>query len=204
MFVTSIEPASNIKHKVYIDGAYAFTLYKKELSRYCIEEGREIEEAVFLKIRTEVIGKRAKLKALHLLNDMGRTEMQLRQKLERDGYTEDVVEEAVSYVKSFGYVNDEIYASLFIESRKKKKSRKEIFTLLLQKGVAREVIEEAFKGYDDQEDVSAAIANILEKRHFDPERADWEETKKTVGYLMRKGFEYKDIRRVMKIPEQNI
>lgn len=204
MIVTKIEPASNTKHKVYVDGEYAFALYKKELSRYRIESGQEMEEAVFLKIRTEVIGKRAKLRALHLLNDMGRTETQLRQKLERDGYTEDVVEEAVSYVKSFGYVNDENYARIFIESRKEKKSRKEITALLLQKGVSGEVIEEAFGEYDDQEDVRTAITNILKKRHYDPEGADWKETRKTVGYLMRKGFEYRDIRRVMKIPKENM
>ena len=124
MIVTNVEAAANGKYKVYIDGIYAFVLYKKEISRYQIAAGQELGEDVYIGIRTEVIGKRAKLRALHLLNDMGRTEMQLRQKLEKDGYTEDVVEEAVSYVKSFGYINDENYARIFIDSKKNKKSRK--------------------------------------------------------------------------------
>ena len=204
MIITNIEAATNAKYKVYIDGEYAFILYKKELSRYHIAAGQELEEGVWQKIRTEVIGKRAKLRALHLLNDMGRTEAQLRQKLERDGYTTDVVEEAVSYVKSFGYINDENYARIFIDSKKNKKSRKEISAILLQKGVAKEVIEEAFGEYDEEDDARAAIANILEKKHYDPENADWRETRKAAAYLMRKGFEYGDIRRVMQIPEQNM
>ena len=57
MIVTKIEAATNAKYKVYIDGEYAFILYKKELSRYHIAAGQELEEGVWQKIRTEVIGK---------------------------------------------------------------------------------------------------------------------------------------------------
>ncbi len=193
MIITNIEAATNAKYKVYIDGEYAFILYKKELSRYHIAAGQELEEGVWQKIRTEVIGKRAKLRALHLLNDMGRTEAQLRQKLERDGYTTDVVEEAVSYVKSFGYINDENYARIYIDSRKNRKSRKEIFANLLQKGIDREVVDRVFEECYEGEDARKAIAQILKKKHYDPETADRKETQKILGYLSRKGFGYEDI-----------
>ncbi len=193
MIITNIEAATNAKYKVYIDGEYAFILYKKELSRYHIAAGQELEEGVWQKIRTEVIGKRAKLRALHLLNDMGRTEAQLRQKLERDGYTTDVVEEAVSYVKSFGYINDENYARIYIDSRKNGKSRKEIFANLLQKGIDREVVDRVFEECYEGEDARKAIAQILKKKHYDPETADRKETQKILGYLSRKGFGYEDI-----------
>ena len=73
------------------------------------------------KIRTEVILKRAKLRAMHLLNDMWRTEAQLREKLTRNEYPADIVEAAISYVKSFGYINYYEYARSFIESRKERK-----------------------------------------------------------------------------------
>ena len=193
MIITNIEAATNAKYKVYIDGEYAFILYKKELSRYHIAAGQELEEGVWQKIRTEVIGKRAKLRALHLLNDMGRTEAQLRQKLERDGYTTDVVEEAVSYVKSFGYINDENYARIYIDNRKNRKSRKEIFANLLQKGIDREVVDRVFEECYEGEDARKAIAQILKKKHYDPETADRKETQKILGYLSRKGFGYEDI-----------
>ena len=130
---------------------------------------------------------------MHLLNDMGRTEEQLRRKLERDGYAEDVVEEAVSYVKSFGYVNDGNYARIFIDGRKNKKSRKEIFANLLQKGIDKEVIERAFEECYGEEDARNAIVQILKKKHYDPEKADKKETQRILGYLTRKGFGYEDI-----------
>lgn len=193
MVVTNIEAMTNTKYKVCIDGAYSFVLYKKELSRYRIEEGQELDENLFQKIRTEVVEKRAKLRALHLLNDMGRTESQLRQKLERDGYPQDIIEEAVAYVKSFGYVNDDNYARIFISGRKNKKSRKEIYASLLQKGIDKEVIDKAFDDCYEEDDARNAIAEILKKKRYDPEKADGKETQRILGYLTRKGFKYEDI-----------
>lgn len=193
MVVTNIEAVTNAKYKIYIEGEYAFVLYKKELSHYHIAVGQEIEEKVYREIRTEIVAKRAKLRAMHLLNAMGRTELQLRQKLERDGYPEDIIEGAVSYVKSFGYVNDENYARVFIEGRKDKKSRKELFAALVQKGIDKEVVERVFEEYYEEDDARSAIAKILKKRHYDPENSDRKEMQKIFCFLTRKGFRHEDI-----------
>ena len=77
-------------------------------------------------IRRDVVFKRAKLRAMHLLEDMDRTEAGLREKLRQGLYPEDAAEEAVRYVKSFGYLDDTRYAENFVRSRKGSKSRREI------------------------------------------------------------------------------
>ena len=102
MVVTRVEAVTKTKYKVYVDGQFAFILYKGELSRFHIAEDQELSQESYEKIRTEVILKRAKLRAMHLLNDMWRTEVQLREKLTRNEYPADIVEAAISYVKSFG------------------------------------------------------------------------------------------------------
>ena len=84
------------------------------------------------------------------------------------------------------------------------REEKEVSSIYIALDATKEVIEEAFGEYDEEDDARAAIANILEKKHYDPENADWRETRKAAAYLMRKGFEYGDIRRVMQIPEQNM
>ena len=99
MTVTKIEPLSKTRYKVYLDGQFAFTLYKGELSRYHIAEESVIEDDIYDSLRLIVI-KRAKLRAMHLLSDMGRTESQLRTKLKQGGYAEDAVEAAIRYVKA--------------------------------------------------------------------------------------------------------
>lgn len=197
MTVTKIEAVTKTRYKVYVDEQFAFVLYKGELSRYKVAVGEEITPEIYDEILEEVVVKRAKLRALHLLNSMGRTEMQLRKKLKESDYTEDIVEEAIKYVKSFGYVNDTEYARSFILNRKDKKSKKELYMLLTQKGLPTEVLDEVFEEVYDDESSKEAICKILKKKNFDPETADRIQTQKMLAYLTRKGFSYDDIRQVL-------
>ena len=47
MTVSKIEPLSKSRYKVFIEGQFAFTLYKGELSRYHIAEDNRIDEEVY-------------------------------------------------------------------------------------------------------------------------------------------------------------
>lgn len=203
MTVTKIEAVTKSRYKVYVDEQFAFVLYKGELSRYHVTEGSEITTDIYEEIRKEVIIKRAKLRALHLLNSMGRTEMQLRKKLKDSDYTDDVVEEAIKYVKSFGYINDTEYARSFVLNRKDKKSRKELYMLLCQKGLASEILDEVFEELYDEDSSKEAIRSILRKKNYNPDTADKVQTQKILGYLTRKGFSYEDIRQVLQVSEWN-
>lgn len=201
MTVTKIEPLSKTRYKVYLDGQFAFTLYKGELSRYHIAEESVIEDDIYDSLRLIVI-KRAKLRAMHLLSDMGRTESQLRAKLKQGGYAEDAVEAAIRYVESFGYINDMEYARSFIDSRKDRKSKKELYAALLQKGVPAEIVEQVFEEADyGEKDSRRAIEALMRKRSYNPETADVKEKQKMMGYLMRKGFSYQDVRNVLQVCE---
>ena len=62
------------------------------------KEECELTEDTYAKIK-EVLLKRAKLRAMHLLNDMARTESQLRDKLKLGGYPSEITEAAIAYVK---------------------------------------------------------------------------------------------------------
>ena len=201
MTVTKIEPLSKTRYKVYLDGQFAFILYKGELSRYHIAEESVIEDDIYDSLQ-QIITKRAKLRAMHLLSDMGRTESQLRTKLKQGGYTEDAVEAAIRYVKSFGYINDVEYARSFIDSRKERKSKKELYAALVQKGVSSEIVEQVFEEADyGEEDSRQAIEALMRKRNYNPETADVKEKQKMMGYLMRKGFSYQDVRNVLQVCE---
>ena len=203
MIVTQVEPLTKTKWKVYLDGKFVFVLYKGELSRFHIVQGEELSEDIFAKIREEVILKRVKLRALHLLNQMDRTEEQLRTKLKQGFYTDDMIDRAVAYVKSFGYIEDDDYAKRFILSRQGSKSRKEIYAKLYQKGIAKEIIERAMEEcYEDNEEITA-IRKLVEKKHFDVRNAADSEKQKIYGYLARKGFSYDTIRQVIQISDWN-
>ena len=73
MTVTKLDAVTKTKSKVFLDGQFAFVLYKGELARYGIKEGAQIEEENYREVLEKVVIKRAKLRAMHLLEDMDRT-----------------------------------------------------------------------------------------------------------------------------------
>lgn len=197
MEVTKIESVTKTKWKVELDNQFAFVLYTKELSRFGIKEGEVISEALYEQIKKDVILKRAKLRALHLLTDMARTEAGLREKLKRNMYPEDVIEQAISYVSSFGYLDDDGYTENFILSRMASKSKKEIYAQLRGKGMSSEQIDRAFEKCYEEHGEQEAIQALIRKKRVDLFEASDQELQKLYGYLVRKGFRYEDIRQVI-------
>ena len=120
--------------------------------------------------------KRAKLRCMHLLEKRDYTEKELRQKLEngKTEYTEEQIDGAIAYVKSFHYVDDGRYACKYIEAMQSRKSRRQIEQELYQKGVDRELIQEAFEETGEVPE-EEQIARWMEKRNFHPEEADLKE-----------------------------
>ena len=200
MTVTGIVPEGRTGYAVTVDGECTFVLYQKEITAYRIREGGEIPEETFAGIMRELLPRRAKLRCLNLLKSRGYTEKQLAEKLRAGKYPETVIEEALSYVCSFGYVDDAAYARSYVEDQIEKKSVRRIAEELQRKGVDRGLIEEALlfvQERDGGQDEEGMIRRLLEKKHFDPETADFAEKRRIQAFLMRKGFTADGIRRAM-------
>ena len=60
---------------------------------------------------------------MHLLENSDRTEYQLRQKLLESEYPEDLVVDAIDYVKGYHYVDDARFADCYVRLRGASKSR---------------------------------------------------------------------------------
>lgn len=201
MRVTGIEELSKTRSKVYLDGEFAFVLYKGELCRYHIREGEELSEESRGVILGEILPKRAKLRAMNLLKSREYTTAQLRDKLERGMYPAAVIEEAIAYVASFRYTDDLRYAVQYMICHGEERSRRRIERDLQTKGIDRETIGAAWIAWEEQggaSDESGMIRRLLEKRRYDPERADYGERQRQAAFLMRKGFAVESIRKVLR------
>ncbi|MCI7181785.1 MAG: regulatory protein RecX [Schaedlerella sp.] len=197
MIVTRTETVTSAKYRVEVDGEFAFVLYKKELDRFGIRENEELSEETYHRIKKEVVLKRAKLRAMHLLGDMDRTRAGLREKLRQNMYPEDVIDEVIAYVDSFGYLNDDRYAENFVLSHKAQKSRKELFALLNAKGISPEQAGRTMESCYGEDEEKETICRILQKKKIDTQESSEQEMQKIYGYLARKGFRYETIRQVI-------
>ena len=86
--------------------------------------------------------KKATKKAMDLLLRMDQTEKGLYDKLIRAGFSEKAVTTAMSYVKSFGYLDDLRYAQNYIGFHKEQYSRKELRYKLAGRGVPPDVVDQ--------------------------------------------------------------
>lgn len=198
IIVKEIEAVGKGRYRVQFDTGVTCLLYRKEMSSFSIEKGKKITAQQYQELLEEVVGKRAKKRALHLLEQMDRTEKQLRDKLLANEYPQSCIDGAIVYVKGFHYLDDSRYASNYVRFSQEKMSRVQMKQKLMQKGIASSVIADAIEeGYvaDEMEQIMA----LLQKRKFVPEEADEKEFQRTYQYVMRRGFKSSDILKAMKM-----
>lgn len=141
----------------------------------------------------------ARRKALRLLEHMDRTEKGLRDRLIQGGFSEEAAEDAVAYVKDYGYINDYRYALNYILYRIHSKSRQKIFQELQQKGISRDVASEAWEEASDLEepDETSLLRTAIEKKCSPGDTLDDKAMRRLYGYLQRRGFRMGDITAVL-------
>ena len=189
MRITEIVPVTKAKYRVVTDEQLAFMLYKGELSRYRLKENGELPAETFQEIFKEILVKRAKLRAMHLLTRMDYTEAELEKKLMKGEYTPQAVKIAMDYVRSY------------LSTYQGRKSRRQMQFELERKGIPRELIRRGQEAMEDEEgcaDETDMIRQLLEKRCRNPKEADEKEKRRHYGYLMRRGFTSSEIQSVFR------
>lgn len=205
MIVESIQPVSKERSLVTLEDGRSFVLYKGEIRILKLKENMDLSDSVIKQITTVVLPKRAKLRAMNLLKARPYTEYMLRKKLKDGGYPEAVIDEALDYVKSYGYVDDIRYARDYIFEQSSSHSKKEIYQKLLTKGIRKETLDKAFLDsygqYDDVEEKSsfdeeAVIMKALKKKGYTGNET-YEERQKILAYFYRRGFEMDSVFKAM-------
>lgn len=197
MIITQIEELSNKKCRIYLQDERAFVLYKGEVRKYQLKVGEDLSEEDHQEILEKVLCKRSRKRVLYLLQKMDRTEKQIADKLRQSEYPECIIQDAIAYVKSYGYVNDENYARAYIESRCCTKSVKQIKIDLRKKGISPDVIEHVFEQELYRINEEEQIQKWIEKKKVDIPNASREELYKLYQFLLRKGFSYEKVRKIV-------
>jgi SOS response regulatory protein OraA/RecX len=100
--------------------------------------------------------------ALRLLAMRRLTEAQLWQKLEARGYPDEAIADANGRCKSEGYIDDRLFATLYVEGTRKPVGDARLIAELVKRGVAREVAHDAVASApsDQVARVAAAYAKL--------------------------------------------
>lgn len=139
--------------------------------------------------------RKARMKAMRLLEHMDRTEKGLTDRLKQEGFSGEAVQDAMDYVRSFGYINDARYAQHYISYRLGIKSKNKILQELMQKGIDRETAQRAWEEVSELEepDERALLKRTIEKKYLPGSVLDDKEMRRLYAYLARRGFQSNDI-----------
>lgn len=196
MIVTAVIPVDKRKCKVFLGEDFAFVLYKSEAVRFHIEEGSDLSEETYARIKEEILLKRARDRALYLLQSQGRTQAEMIKKLQSDGYPDDVTRDVMTFLSEYHFVDDSAYTENYIHVNKGRKSPRQIAYELQQKGVDKSRISQMMEEnpIDEEETVRA----LLKKKTGGQIPQDWKEKQKLAAFLGRKGFSFDVIQKVLR------
>lgn len=105
----------------------------------------------------------ARVTALRILAQRRLTEVQLWSRLERRGYAQDQIREAVECCKRNGYLDDRLFAELFIVQKRKALGNRRLVGELVKRGIDRNIAADAVQQASAGEAarIELAIAKIF-------------------------------------------
>lgn len=193
MFIDSVEKVGKYRYKIKAENI-VFYVYQSDIRKYAIKESTELPDEIYEDFINKTMIPRARKKALEILSRVDCSEADLRKKLYLKNYQVEVIENAISYVKKFNYLNDARYAENFINYKSNSKSLRQIRMELFSKGIDSDIIEQIIT--DDRTD-EEALHNLIKKKIKNLKEIDLDKKRKLYSYLYRKGFDTELISHVL-------
>ncbi|MBY0529731.1 MAG: recombination regulator RecX [Rhabdochlamydiaceae bacterium] len=158
-------------------------LFFKELRRL----SSLLDFAEFKQRWRELEVKIAKQEVIKLLSKKGYLSDELRQKLALKHFSDESIEQAISFTQTSGYIDDEIEIQRLVKSSLRKgKGPKAVLHQLKQKRIAAPLINEARTPLFEGE--KSALEAWVQKKYGSIDFADRVQRQKVIGQLIRRGF----------------
>ncbi|MFW6283981.1 MAG: RecX family transcriptional regulator, partial [Desulfosalsimonas sp.] len=161
--ITAISPQKKNRGRcnIFVDGEYAFSLSEKLAAS--LQVGAQLGPEEKQRLLSEDQKQKAFEKSLGFLQYRPRSRAEITAYLEKKDFSGPAVQNAVSRLESYGYIDDEAFARMWIESRSRSRPKGE-FALryeLRQKGVNEAIIDRMLAGFDETGPAWRAVAPRL-------------------------------------------
>jgi len=132
----------------------------------------------------------ARAYAFLLLKYRLRSENELKARLKRKGYAEELAAQTVNFLKDRAFIDDRVFARGWVASRLKRPlGKRKIKLELAQKGVASDIVQEALGWATQDYSESQTVAQLAKQRFSKLKGIEPLKAKARVyGYLIRRGF----------------
>lgn len=202
--ITSIVRQKNDKRRasVFLDEEFAFGVCDESVEQFRLRKGDYIDSELFQKITDFNYFVEAKRIALHFLNYRARSEKEIRERLQKEDIPQPIILRVLEFLKEQNFIDDAAWSKAFVNDKlvRKDVSSKQLAFGLAQKGVPKEVIEEAIASLHEAETDEARALRAAEKRwprilrsEQDPKKRE----QKLYTFLASRGFGFDVIKKVI-------
>ena len=196
MRVTAVEKVKGSRYRVDIDGLYWYILDIELIAANGSRVGLTCDEAFLDDGREQAERRKARERALYLLEVRDHTRKELVEKLKRS-VSPEIAEETADKMEDYGFLDDRKYAERYaaVLLLQKKLGRRAALYQMQQKGIGREAAEEALDavGADPLEQLRELV-----ERRYARYLTDEKGVQKVTNALARLGHSYSDIRQVLR------
>lgn len=198
MELTAAQPRRKGLTQLYLDGEAAVKVDTETFLRSGLKPGDELSDDQLYQLMQASDARRAKEKALYLLEHRNHSKKELTDKIARTAASREAAKAAADHMEELGLIDDEAFARDYAREmflRKRFGSRRVKQELRL-KGIDEELIEELLSEYGEEDLAMENIQAVLEKKY-----RDWQEDERTrrraYAALQRLGYSFEQIRRAM-------
>ena len=202
MIVTDVLPFKGSMMCVELSGGglaqeMKIYIHSEIIRKYNVAKGMELSEEEADRLIYENDLRRARERALYLMESRDHSYRELFDKLEKN-YSEDICFEVCNRLAEIGVINDRRYAEKLCRQlfEVKKLGRYRVRQEMRLKGLGSEIIEEAMENFSEEDEPFERLEKLVEQK-YERYLTDRKGVEKVRNALARKGYSFGEIKEVL-------
>lgn len=190
MKISALKPQKRSKKRlsVFIDGEYACSLDRETVAQFRLKAGTKVDPEFLKEVVLEEQFRHCRDDAFRLLSYRARSEQELKERLEKKGYSPEIVERVLARLRELGIVDDERLAREYVQTRISvgHKGKFRVKQELLKKGIPPETVSAALQQAPAELEAARMVVEhyLPRYRRLDPQTR----LRRLYGLLARRGF----------------
>ena len=201
MELTAAEPRRKGLVQLYLDGEEAVKVDREAFLRAGLRPGDQLSDEELHRLILDSDARRAREKALYLLEHRNRSKRELTEKIARTAASWEAAQAAADHMEELGLVDDGAYARDWAREMflRKRWGAMRVKQELRRKGIDGELIEELLEEYRQMDGGGLAAENVraLLETKYPGWREDEKQRRRAFAALQRRGYSYEEIREGM-------
>lgn len=202
MIVTDVSPFKGSMMCVELSGGglaqeMKIYIHSEIIRKYNVAKGMELSEEEADRLIYENDLRRARERALYLMESRDHSYRELFDKLEKN-YSEDICFEVCNRLAEIGVINDRRYAEKLCRQlfEVKKLGRYRVKQEMRLKGLGSEIIEETMENFSEEDEPFERLEKLVEQK-YERYLTDRKGVEKVKNALARKGYSFGEIKEVL-------